>query len=89
MSPRKAHTPPPEPPKEQTWDQRLDDTTKPALSALFIESMLLTARNNERSVDDLWTMWSSYVKTCEGFDQSPVFREFLSWNKLAGAGPLA
>ena len=49
----------------------------------------MTAGASSKRVDDLWIMWRSYVETCEGYDQSPVFREFVSWNKLAGRGPLA
>jgi len=73
----------------QTWQERLDDSTKAPLAAEFIETLELTAQANQRDVEDLWIMWRTYTQTCEGYDQSPVFREFCSWNKLAGAGPLA
>lgn len=73
----------------QTWAERLEDTTKTPLDGAFIESLILTAYANERDVEDLWIMWRSYVETCEGHDQSPLFREFVDWNKLSGAGPLA
>lgn len=73
----------------QTWQERLDDTTKTPLDGAFIESMVMTAVNNDRAVDDLWIIWRTYTQTCEGYDQSPTFREFCRWNKLASAGPLA
>lgn len=73
----------------QTWEERLNDGGKTPLAAEFIESLARTAADNERAVDDLWVMWRTYTQTCEGYDQSPTFREFCSWNKLAGAGPLA
>ena len=75
--------------KCQTWQERLADEAKTPLDGAFVHSLLMTASNNERSVDDLWVMWRTYVQTCEGYDQSPTFREFCAWNKLAGAGPLA
>lgn len=86
MSARKAHTPPP---PAQTWQERLTDKQKLPLSTAFIESLELTARANERTVEDLWEMWQTYNDTCDAHDQSGTFREFCSWNKLAGAGPLA
>lgn len=87
MSARKAHTYEPE--KRLTWQERLTDKSKIPLDITFVESLLLTARNNEREVEDLWGMWQEYADRCAGYDQSATFREFCSWNKLAGAGPLA
>lgn len=72
-----------------TWQQRLAGAGHVPLDVAFIESMVLTARANEQVVDDLWERWLEYERTCAGYDQSPTFREFCSWNKLAGAGPLA
>lgn len=73
----------------QTLKERVADETKTPLDAAFIDSLIMTANNNDRTPEDLWVRWRTYVQTCEGYDQSPVFREFCDWNKLAGAGPLA
>ncbi|MBS3927761.1 MAG: hypothetical protein KGZ55_03500 [Sphingomonadaceae bacterium] len=74
---------------KQTFAQRVADPDKATLDGSFVESIVMTAANNERTADDIWAMWIEYVRTCEGYDQSPVFREFCNWNKLAGAGPLS
>lgn len=73
----------------QTWEQRLEDKTKTPLAPAFVESLALTAFQSGKNVNDLWIMWRSYEQTCEGYDQSPTFREFVAWNKLDGRGPLA
>lgn len=73
----------------QTWTERLNDTNKLTLDAAFIESMMATAARNNKTIDDLWIMWRTYVETCAGHDQSPVFREFVEWHQLIGAGPLS
>ena len=75
--------------KCQTWAERLADPDKLQLDGAFVESLALTAVQNERAIEDLWVMWRTYVETCEGYDQSPTFREFCAWSKLAGAGPLS
>lgn len=80
---------PPAAPRCQTWQERLNDADKAPLAAAFVESLVLTAHANKKTVDDLWVMWREYERTCEGYDQSGTFREFLAWNKLEGRGPLA
>lgn len=73
----------------QTWKERLEDKTKAPLAAAFVESLARTGIQNGKDVSDLWIMWRTYTQTCEGYDQSPTFREFCSWNKITPAGPLA
>ena len=75
--------------KPQTWAARVKDPEKLKLAPAFIGSLALTAVANARTINDLWLLWQKYVKDCEGYDQSPHFREFCSWNELAGKGPLS
>ncbi len=77
------------PAKPQTFAERVADPTKAALSCAFMESIVDTARNNDRHEDDVLALWNEYCERCLSADQSPVFREFVTWYKLAGAGPLA
>jgi hypothetical protein len=46
----------------------------------FRDEITALADKNGLTREEVVIMWRAYVKTCEGFDQSPVMFEFIQWN---------
>lgn len=53
-------------------------------SGEFTEALKKVAEANGKTEAEIRALWDKYAKSCEGFDQSPVFPEFLQWNNLKG-----
>lgn len=65
-----------------TFEERINDKTKVALSDEFKEKILFTAIDNGLTTDAVYQLWLKYCNDCKNFDQSPIYTEFKRWNKL-------
>ena len=67
---------------EQTFKQRIGDTSQIKLAPVFISFIEKTATANGMHADHIWALWEVYSKTCDGYGQSAIKEEFLKWNRL-------
>ena len=67
-----------------TLKERINDKTKIPLAEEFVSEIRKIAEINNRSEDEIYTLWRNYSRECDNRDQSAVLFEFLDWNKLKG-----
>ncbi len=68
--------------KVMTFKERIDSKDLTTLSPNFIEFVYSTASANQKTPDEVYSLWKKYCDTCTGYDQSPTLHEFKQWNNL-------